>query len=418
MEHTREMRRRVVITGMGAWTPLGKLDEFWQGLLAGRSGIQRITQYDPEGQGVQVAGEVIGFDPKEHILPKEARRMSRASQMALAAARAALADAGLTQEDVAAIGDRAAVEIGSVNAGFSMLLEAAYDYTFRGKQASPFALLNGLPNLPGHYISVEMKAYGPLETISTACASGTQALGAAIEMIRSGRADLVFAGGVDSLIRKEVIAGFDAMTVLANKYNDRPAEACRPFDAGRCGFVMAEGAGVMVLESLERAQQRGVRIYAEAAGHAASSDANHAAAPNAEGLGAVKAMRWALQDAGLRPDEIDYINAHGTGTRVNDATETRAIKSLFGAHAYRLAVSSTKSMIGHCMGAAGTLEAMATALSIYHGRLHPTINLCTPDPECDLDYTPNVAREAKIRAALSNSFGLGGQNACVVLAGM
>jgi beta-ketoacyl-acyl-carrier-protein synthase II len=415
MAQHQDERRRVAITGMGAWTPLGRLDEFWTGLLAGRSGIRRITQYDPDGQGVQVAGEVVGFEPKAYIPPKEARRMSRASQMALTAARAALADAGLTPEEVAEIGDRAAVEIGSVNAGFAMLLEASYDFTFRGKQPAPIALLNGLTNMPGHYISVEMKAAGPLETISTACASGTQALGAGIELIRSGRADLVFAGGVDCLIRKEILAAFDAMTVLANKYNGRPAEASRPFDAERNGFVMGEGAGVMVLESLERAQQRGARIYAEAAGHAASSDARHAAAPDAEGLGAIKAMRWALQDSGLRPEQIDYINAHGTGTRINDATETRAIKTLFGEHAYRLAISSTKSMIGHCMGAAGMLEAMATALSIYHGRMHPTINLCTPDPGCDLDYVPNVARPANIRAALSNSFGLGGQNACVVL---
>jgi 3-oxoacyl-[acyl-carrier-protein] synthase II len=408
-------RRRVVITGMGALTPLGPLDEFWSGLLAGRSGIRRITHYDPEGQAVQIAGEVIGFDPKEHIPPKEARRMSRSSQMTVVAARAALADAGLTPEEVAAFGDRVGVEIGSVNAGFSMLLDGAYDYTYRGKQAAPLMLLNGLPNMPAHYVSVEMKACGPVETITTACASGTQALGAAIEWVRSGRADLVFAGGVESLVRKEIAAGFDSMTVLANKYNDRPAEASRPFDADRCGFVMAEGAVMMILESLEHAQRRGARIYAEAAGQAVSSDAHHAASPDVDGLGATKAMRWALEDAGVRPEEIDYINAHGTATRVNDATETRAIKALFGEHAYRLAISSTKSMIGHGMGAAGVLEAIAATLSIVHGKLHPTINLCTPDPECDLDYVPNVGREARVDAALSNSFGLGGQNACVVL---
>lgn len=415
MKNGRNGRRRVVITGMGAITPLGNLESFWAGVLAGRSGVRRITQYDSDGQGVQIAAEVPVFEPKEHIPPKEARRMSRASQMAVVAARAALSDSGLLPGDIAEIGDRAAVEIGTVNAGFPMLLDAAYDYTFRGRPPAPLMLLNGLPNMPAHYLGLELQIHGPMNSASNGCASGTQSIGMAIELIRSGRFDLVVAGGVDCLIRKEIAAGFDAMTVLANKYNDRPAEAARPFDAERCGFVIGEGAGVVILESLERARARGARIYVEAAGHAASSDAVHAAAPDAEGRGAVNAMRWALADAGLEPEAIDYINAHGSGTRINDSTETRAIKTLFGAHAYRLAVNSTKSMIGHGFGAAGVLEAIVTALSVVHDRLHPTINLCTPDPECDLDYVPNHGRSARVAAAMSNSFGLGGQNACVVL---
>jgi 3-oxoacyl-(acyl-carrier-protein) synthase len=335
--------------------------------------------------------------------------------MAIVAARAALADAGLKPEDVAVIGDRAAVEVGTVSAGFPMLLDASYGFTFGGKQPAPLALLNGLPNMPAHYISVEMQINGPLNTSSNGCASGTQSIGAGIERVRSGRFDLVIAGGVDCLVRKEIAAAFEAMTVVSGKYNDRPAEASRPFDADRNGFVIGEGAGFVILESLERAQRRGARIYAEAAGHAASSDARHAAAPDDEGAGAVKAMRWALEDAGLHPEQIDYINAHGSGTRINDSTETMAIKTLFGDHAYRLAVNSTKSMIGHGFGAAGTLEAIATVMSVYHDRLHPTINLHTPDPECDLDYVPNVCRETRVDAAISNSFGLGGQNACVVI---
>jgi 3-oxoacyl-(acyl-carrier-protein) synthase len=260
-----------------------------------------------------------------------------------------------------------------------------------------------------------MQATGPLATITTACASGTQSIGSATELIRSGRADRVFTGGVDCLILKEVIAAFDAMTVLSKHYNDTPEQASRPFDIGRDGFVMGEGAGILVLETLELAQQRGARIYAEVLGHAASSDAYHSAAPDADGLGAIKAMRWAIEDAHIHVDEVDYVNTHGTGTRLNDVTETKAIKTLFGERAYSMLINSTKSMIGHGMGAAGALEAITCALSIYQGTVHPTANLENPDPECDLDYVPNEARQASIRSALSNSFGLGGQNACLLL---
>jgi len=413
MELTRNGQPRVVVTGLGALTPLGELNAYWEGLVAGSSGVRRITHFDSEDLGVKIAAEV-DFDPRAHLEPKKARRMARDSQLALVAARMALEDAGLTQVEVAENGDRVGVVIGTVNAGFGLLIDTAYDYTIRGRKPFPMALVNGLPNMPGHYISVEVGATGALATISAACASGTQSIGAAMELIRTGRADIVFTGGVDCLIRKEVLAAFDAMTVLANRSNDDPASASRPFDAERDGFVMGEGAGIIVLESLAHARARGARIYAQALGHAASSDAHHAAAPDTDGLGAQKAMRWAIQDAGLNTDQIDYINAHGTGTKVNDVTETFAIKQLFGEQAYRVPVNSTKSMIGHCMGGSGALEAIAAIKSLHEGILHPTINYETPDPDCDLDYVPNQARQSPIRTALTNSFGLGGQNACLV----
>lgn len=414
METKSNKGQRVVVTGLGLLSPLGPFDEFWSNLLEGKSGIRKTTLFDPEDLEVRVAAEVI-FNPNDHIDRKTARRMARASQMALIAARMALDEAGLDQETVAAEGERVGVSVGTVNAGFDSLVDTAYQYTYHGRKPFPTALINGLPNMPGYYISLEMGATGPLTTISTACASGTQSIGHGMDLIRHGKADLVFAGGVDCLIRKEVMAAFDAMTVLSRSSNDSPSKASRPFDADRDGFVLGEGAGFMVLESMEHALQRDAHIYAEVLGHAASSDAHHIATPDQEGLGAQKAMRWALEDAKLAPDRIDYINAHGTGTRINDPTETKAIKQVFGESAYQIPVSSTKSMIGHCMGASGTLEAIACIKSLQEGILHPTINYETPDPECDLDYVPNQARQVRINTALSNSFGLGGQNACLVM---
>jgi 3-oxoacyl-[acyl-carrier-protein] synthase II len=260
-----------------------------------------------------------------------------------------------------------------------------------------------------------MGATGPLTTISTACASGTQAIGFVLDLIRSGKVDMVIAVGVDCLIRKEVLVAFDAMTVVARNYQAAPKKASRPFDANRDGFVLSEGAGALVLESLTRAKSRDGRIYAEVLGHAASSDATHIAAPDEDGLGAQKAMRWALQDARINADQVDYINAHGTGTMLNDLTETKAIKQVFGQRAYEIPISSSKSMLGHSMGASGVLEAIACVMTINEGIVHPTINYETPDPNCDLDYVPNTSRQEKVRVALSNSFGLGGQNACLVL---
>ena len=279
----------------------------------------------------------------------------------------------------------------------------------------PMALINGLPNMPSHYVSAHSGAAGPFYTISATCASGTQAIGTALDQIRSGRADLMLTGGVDTLIHPDVMMAFEAMTVLANKYGHQPERASRPFDAERDGFVMGEGCGILILESLEQAQARSAQIYAEVLGQATSSDAGHSAAPDAEGKGAANAMGWALEDAGCEPETVGYINAHGTGTVVNDVMETKAIKRVFGERAYHIPVSSTKSMIGHCMGGSGALEAIACVKSLQDGIVHPTINLETPDPDCDLDYVPNQARKLDFRVALSNSFGLGGQNACLVL---
>jgi 3-oxoacyl-[acyl-carrier-protein] synthase II len=413
MNHLQNGRRRVVVTGIGVLTPLGTLDEFWSGLINGKSGIREITLFDPQDLGVNIAGE-IDFEAQEYIHPKKARRMARGSQMCLVAARMAMEDAALEKEQVSNQGDRVAVVIGTSNAGIDMMLDTGYRYTYSQQKPLPTALINGLPNMPGHYVSLEMGATGPLTTISTACASGTQSIGHGVELIRQDRADLVFAGGVECVIRRDVMAAFDSMRVLSH-HNNAPQEASRPFDNDRDGIVLGEGAGILVLESLEHAVQRKARIYGELLGHAASSDAYHMAAPDEEGLGAQKAMRWALEDAQIKPDQVDYINAHGTGTKLNDATETKAIKHLFGEAAYQIPVSSTKSMIGHCMGASGTLEAVACLKSLQEGILHPTINLDTPDPECDLDYIPNQARKVEIQTAMSNSFGLGGQNACLVM---
>jgi 3-oxoacyl-(acyl-carrier-protein) synthase len=268
--------------------------------------------------------------------------------------------------------------------------------------------------MPSHYVSAYSHAEGPFYTVSATCASGTQAIGVALDQIRSGRADLMLTGGVDTLIHPDVMRAFEAMTVLASKYAHEPARACRPFDAERDGFVMGEGCGVLILESLEGAKARSARIYAEVLGQATSSDAGHSAAPDAEGKGAANVMGWALEDAGCTTAEVGYINAHGTGTIANDVVETRAIKRLFGKRAYQIPISSTKSMTGHCMGGSGALEAIACIKSLEEGCVHPTINLETPDPDCDLDYVPNQAREIDFRVALSNSFGLGGQNACLV----
>ncbi len=406
---------RVVVTGLGAISSLGTLEAFWQGLLAGRSGIRAIRSYDASARKVQIAGEV-DFDPSDfEIPPKHARRMSRASTMAQAAARMALADAGLSPAQVQAQAERCGVSIGTANAGFELLLSSALDYRLKGSRIQPTALVNGLPNMPGHYVSAYSGAAGPFYTVSATCASGTQAIGVALDQIRAGRADLMLAGGVDTLVHPDVMLAFEAMTVLATGFNDQPERASRPFDAERQGFVMGEGCGVLVLEGMDHARARSAAIYAEVLGGATSSDAGHSAAPDSEGRGGANAMTWALADAGVAPEEVGYINAHGTGTVANDLTETRAIKRVFGERARRIPISSTKSMTGHCMGGSGALEAIACVKSLQAGVVHPTLNLETPDPDCDLDYVPEGARELEFTVALSNSFGLGGQNACLAL---
>jgi 3-oxoacyl-[acyl-carrier-protein] synthase II len=406
---------RVVVTGLGAISSLGTLEAFWGGLLAGLSGIRHIRSFDASALKAGIAGEV-DFDPAEYqIHPKNARRMSRASLMAQAAAQMAMADAGLSVEDVRKESERVGVCMGTANAGFELLLESSLGHRLSGARIMPMALINGLPNMPAHYISAYSSAAGPFYTVSATCASGTQAIGLALEQIRTGRADLMLAGGVDTLVHPDVLMAFEAMTVLARGVDDQPAHASRPFDLRRDGFVMGEGSGVLVLESLAHAKSRSARIYAEVLGNATSSDAGHSAAPDAEGTGAANAMRWALEDAGCAPEDVGYINAHGTGTVANDVMETRAIRRVFGERAYGIPISATKSMTGHCMGGSGALEAIACVKSLVEGVVHPTINLETPDPACDLDYVPNQAHHADLKVALSNSFGLGGQNACLVL---
>lgn len=410
-------RPRVVITGLGAITPLGlNVAEFWKGLTDGRSGINRITRFDATGFDCQIAGEIKGFDPAQYIEPKEARRMARCTQIAIAAAKQAAADAGLETPLDEDQQERVGVVVGTAIGGFDEADKAVNEFRGKGSvRANPFAVTACIPNMPAHHVSRTFLTRGPLMALVTACATGTQVIGEAAEVIRRGTADIMFAGGTEALIGDFAIAGFSGMKALPVHYNDAPEKASRPFDKDREGFIFSEGCGIIVLENLEHAQKRGAPIYAEVVGHAASSDAFHVAQPDPSGMGAIRAMKWALNDACIDPSEIGYINAHGSSTPINDPLETMAIKKVFGEHAYNLCVSSTKSMIGHPMGASGTLEAIACVQTLLTGVVHPTANLDNPDPECDLDYVPRTAREVKVKAALSNSFGLGGQNACVVL---
>ena len=406
---------RVAITGLGVITPLGsRVPEFWDHLLAGHSGIRRITRFDPSDLPSQIAGEILDFDPTEFIPAKEARRMSRASQLALGAAHRALADSGLPLP--LCDPERAGVSFGTAIGGLDRTVAGVEVLRSQGlAKVNPFTIPSGIPNQPAFYISNVLGPVGPSLTVATACATGAQAIGEGAECIRSGRADIVFAGGVESLIEDFALAGFAAMRALPTSFNDEPARASRPFDARREGFVFSEGAGCVILERLDHALARGARIYAELAGQASSGDGFHIAAPDPAGAGPIRTMRWALRDAQITPGQVDYINAHGTSTPANDAVETLAIKTVFGEAAYRIPISSTKSMIGHAMGASGAIEAVVCALTIQHGVIHPTINYEVPDPACDLDYVPNVSRPAPVRVALSNSFGLGGQNTCLVL---
>jgi 3-oxoacyl-[acyl-carrier-protein] synthase II len=408
-------RPRVVITGMGAMTPLGhSVRESWASLLDGRSGIDFITQFDPRGLPTPIAGEVKAFDPRRYMDFKEARRMSRASQLAIAAARMALEDAGLPGPLPEP--ERAGVLVGTGMGGFERADENLVALRTKGfARVSPFAVTGSLPNMPSHHVSLLAGTLGPISTVVAACATGTQAVGEAAELIRRGAATLVICGGVEGLIHESAVAGFAAMRALSTAFNSDPTRASRPFDKDRDGFVLSEGAGILVLERLDLALARGARIYAELLGHASSSDAFHVAAPDPHAAGATRAMRWALEDAGVAPGDVDYINAHGTSTPVNDAAETYAIKRLFGEDAYHIPVSSSKSVLGHAMGGTGAIEAIFCACALDAGMIPPTWNYETPDPACDLDYVPNAPRPADLRVTLSNSFGLGGQNACLVL---
>lgn len=414
MEFTRNGFPRVVITGMGAVTPLGRFPKFWESLKAGISGVRRIQSFDPSALDVQIAAEVIDFDPSEYLDSKETRRMARPAQLAVVAALDALKDAGMTVADLEPIAERVAVDYGSSLGGHDLAQHASYGYRTEGRRPGPFSLVEAIPNIPAHHISRVTGALGPLVCVSAACATGTHSIGDAMNLIRYGKADMVFTGGVEAMIYDYAIAGFISMRGLATGYNDDPAKASRPFDLNRNGFVFGEGAGAFILEKLENAVKRGARIYAEVLGMASSSDAYHVAAPDPNGRGASNAMKWALEDAKVDPELIDYINTHGSSTQANDSVETNAIKRIFGDHAYKLAINSTKSMIGHLLGGAGAVEGIATVMSLHEQVLHPTINYETPDPECDLDCVPNEARDAEVQFAMSNNFGLGGQNASVI----
>ena len=410
---TMMQRRRVVITGIGAVTPLGlTADEFWANLLAGQSGIGPMTLCDPTDYPCRIAGQVDDFDPTDYIGAREARRLARFSQLAVAAALQAVADANLdiAREDPYRVG----VLLGNGNGGFPTLEENCRILAARGgMRMSPFFFPMVLPNMAAANVSQYVGAHGYNSTATTACAASNNAIGEALQAVRHGIADVMLAGGAEAGISQLGLAGFAVMRALSAR-NDEPQRASRPFDAQRDGFVPAEGAAVLILEERERAIARGASILCELAGFGATADASHQVQPQESGASAARAMANAIADAGLELSDVDYINAHGTSTPLNDAVETVAIKRLFGDRAYRIPVSSTKSMIGHSLGASGALEAVACVKTIVDQKIHPTVNYEEPDPQCDLDYVPNEAREAQVDTVLSNAFGFGGQNACLV----
>ena len=406
------LKRRVVVTGLGLITPLGTgVDKTWSGLCAGKSGIQRITKFDPSSHACQIAGEVTDFNPADYIEKKDIKKMDTFIHYAVGASQMAVDDAGLkvTEENA----DRVGVYIGSGIGGLPAI--EAYHKVLLDKgpdRVSPFFIPMVIINLASGQVSMRIGARGPNSCAVTACATGNHCIGDAFRIIQHGEADAMVAGGAEAAITPLGVAGFAAARALSTR-NDDPERASRPFDKERDGFVLGEGAGVLVLEELESARRRGARIYAEILGYGMTADAYHITAPPEDGSGAVRCMRLALQDGGLSPDAIDYVNAHATSTMA-DRIETVALKQVFGDHARRVAVSSTKSMTGHLLGAAGGIEAVFSILAIHRGVLPPTINQVVPDPECDLDYVPNVARRADVRAVLSNSFGFGGVNACLI----
>ncbi|MFB9274300.1 beta-ketoacyl-ACP synthase II [Cohnella cellulosilytica] len=405
---------QVVITGMGALTPLGNsVDSFWERLARGDSGVSRIETFDTSRFKAQIAGSVRGFDAEALFGRKEARRMDRFCQFALAAAGQAWEDAGLHEAQVD--GERLGVYVGSGVGGLQTLLDQAAVLRDRGpERVSPMLVPMIISNMAAALISMKFGALGPTVSPVTACSIGNTSIGEAFRLIRGGGADIVIAGGAEAALSDIALASFGNATALSSR-NDDPAGASRPFDAGRDGFVMAEGAGIVVLESLAHARQRGARIYAEVIGYGASSDAYHMVATHPEGDGAYRAMRAALAEAGLRPEQVDVISAHATSTEIGDRSETLAIKRLFGEHAYRVPVTANKSMTGHLLGASSAVEAIALVKSLQAGIVPPTINYETPDPDCDLDCVPNEARRAELSVGLSNSFGFGGHNAVIAL---
>ena len=402
--------RRVVITGLGMVSPLGTgVEKSWEGALKGRSGVRAITRFDAGDYPVRIAGEVTDFDPLEVMEKKELKKMDLFIQYALYAGVKAFKDSGyeITEENA----ERVGVYIGAGIGGLGAIEHWHNVLKAKGpERVTPFFIPMVIINLASGQVSIKIGAKGPNSSSVTACATGTHSIGDAFRIIQRGEADCMIAGGAESTITPLCIAGFNAMKALSRR-NDDPPGASRPFERDRDGFVVGEGAGVLFLEELESARKRGARIYAELAGYGMNSDAYHITAPSVDGVGAARCMELALEDAGLNPEEIDHINAHGTSTYYNDLYETKAIKKVFGDHAARIAVSATKSMTGHLLGGAGGIEAVFTTLAIKDGVVPPTINYDTPDPECDLDYVPNEARDLRVRNALSSSFGFGGTNA-------
>jgi 3-oxoacyl-[acyl-carrier-protein] synthase II len=413
--------QRVVVTGLGALTPVGNTtEEFWASLTQGRSGIGPITKFDAQTKTAsgeyqfvtRIAGEVRNFDPLKYVDKKDARRLDPYLQYAIACSVMAMGDSGLDTGRVDAT--RFGVLIGSGIGGITTLLDSHKVMLEKGPdRVSPFFVPMLIINMASGLVSMRFGAKGPNSAVVTACATGNHAIGDAFRLIQRGTADVMIAGGAEAIIVPLTIAGFCSMKAMSTR-NDEPEKASRPFDADRDGFVCGEGGGILVLESLEHAVRRDARIYAEIVGYGMTGDAHHMTAPDPEGDGAARAMAEALRDAGIAPGDIGYVNAHGTSTPYNDKFETLAIKRVFGEHAGRVAVSSTKSMTGHLLGAAGGIEAIASVLALHHGLLPPTINYETPDPECDLDYIPNQARKQDVELALSNAFGFGGTNATLV----
>ena len=409
------MERRVVITGLGAVTPVGiGKDDFYNALLRGESGIGPITRFDASDYATRIAGEIKDFDPTQFgIDKKEARRMDRSAAFAIAAAVLAQKDADLDLDKEEA--DRCGTVVGTGIGGIDSIHDVYVTLFEKGPgRVSPFAVPMMIANMVSGRVSIQLGLKGPVETVVTACTSGTNAIGEAFRMIAHGQADVMFAGGTEAAVSPAAVAGFASMKAMSTR-NDEPTKASRPFAADRDGFVMGEGSGIVVLEELEHAKARGAHIYAEVVGYGTNGDAYHISSPASGGTQARKCMELALNDAGIKPEEVDYINAHGTSTSINDANETLAIKQLFGDHASKLAVNSTKSMTGHLLGAAGAIEAIVMAMAIETGKVHPTINLDNPDPELDLDYVSDGARDMKVDVALSNSFGFGGHNGTIVV---
>ncbi|MDN5331139.1 MAG: 3-oxoacyl-[acyl-carrier-protein] synthase [Tepidanaerobacteraceae bacterium] len=410
-------KQRVVVTGLGVISPVGTgKEKFWNSLLEGKSGIDYITRFECDDFPTRIAGEVKDYNPEEFIEKKELKRLDRFTQFCIGAAKMAIDDAKL--DLVALDPTRMGVVMGCGIGGIETWEEQHKVLLEKGnRRVSPFFIPMLISNMASGQISMFFNLKGPNFTVTTACASGTTAIGQAFRILQNGEADVMLAGGAEAPITPLALAGFSAMKALSTR-NEDPVKASRPFDRDRDGFVMGEGAGVLVLETLEHARKRGARIYAEILGYGATADAYHLTQPAPEGEGTKRAMMAAIEDAGIKPEEVDYINAHGTSTPLNDKFETLAIKSVFGEHAYKLLISSTKSMTGHLLGAAGAVEAIATVMTVYSDEVHPTINYENPDPDCDLNYVPNIAVKRKINYALSNSMGFGGHNATILIGKM